>query len=141
MLEDTLKVLPAIDQIANGDHLLMMKAAIPYLPQPGQQFMALYIKAAELSNILGFYQSAPDVSACSMDNMCSASPAEMLQDIRCFCSQAEQDSIDQCIHMFQMMNLYISLQDSAGSPDLMKSFLSPEQQSMFETYQTMFQTP
>jgi len=138
MLEDTLKALPAIDQIANGGHLLMMKAAIPYLPQPGQQFMALYIKAAELTNILGYYKSSPDMSVCSAE-ACQTSPAQILEDIRCFCSRAEQESIDQCIHMFQMMNLYIALQDADGSPDLLKNFLSPEQQSLFETCQSMFQ--
>lgn len=140
MLEDTLKALPAIDQIANGDHLLMMKAAIPYLPQPGQQFMALFTKAAELTNILGYYRSAPDMSACSAD-MCSASPFEMLQDIRCFCSHAAQESIDQCVHMFQIINLYTALQDTDGDPEMLMSFLSPEQQSVFETCQSMFSTP
>lgn len=139
MFEDTLKSLPAIDQIANGSHLLMMKAAIPYLPRAGQQFMALYTKAAELTNILGYYRSAPDMSACSADT-CQLSPEEMLQDIRCFCDRAEQESIDRCIHMLQMMNLYISLQDADSSPELLKSFLPPEQQSMFETCQSMFQS-
>lgn len=38
-----------------------------------------------------------------------------------------------------MMNLYIALQDADGSPDMLKNFLSPEQQSMFETCQSMFQ--
>lgn len=137
MLEDTLKTLPAIDQIANGNHLLMMKAAIPYLPQPGQQFMALYTKAAELTNILGYYRSAPDMSACSAETR-QSSPAEMLQDIRCFCSHEEQETIDQCIQVFQMMNLYMSFQDAENNSELLKSFLSPEQQSMFETCQSMF---
>ena len=138
MLEDTLKVLPAIDQIANGDHLLMMKAAIPYLPQPGQKFMALFVKATELTNILGFYRTSPDLCACSIDEQ-HTSPTEMLQDIRCFCNQQEQDSIDQCIQMFQMIHLYHSMQDADNHPDVMKSFLSPEQQSMFETCQSIFQ--
>ncbi len=67
------------------------------------------------------------------------SPAEMLQDIRCFCNRKEQDSIDQCIQMFQMIHLYTSMQGADNNPDVMKSFLSPEQQSMFETCQSIFQ--
>ena len=137
MNEDTLIPLPAIDQIANGGHLLMMKAALPYMPQPGQRFMALYIKALELTNILDFYQNAaPDMSACSMEP--ADSPIEMLEDIRSFCSGPEQESIDQCLNMFQMMNLCMSLNDMGTGPDMFKNILSPEQQSLFETYQTMF---
>jgi len=51
MLEDTLKVLPAIDQIANGNHLLMMKAVIPYLPQTGPQMRAGLFSAQRLNRL------------------------------------------------------------------------------------------
>ncbi len=137
MLEDTLKMLPAIDQIANGNHLLMLKAALNYLPQPGQQFMALFIKASELTNILGYYQSVPDVKACCMEHT-HTTPSDMLQDLRSYCSHEEQASIDQCIQMMQMISLYTSLKDDGDTTDFLKNILSPEQQSLFESCQEMF---
>ena len=77
------------------------------------------------------------MSACSLEPE-HASFQEMLQDIRNFCTQAEQEMIDQCINIFQMINLYSSFQNSGSSSDMMKNLLSPEQQSLFETYQSMF---
>ena len=137
MLEDTLKALPAIDQIANGNHLLMMKAVIPYLPHPAQQIMALYAKASELTNILGYYQSSPDMSACST-NTGHVPLSDMLQDIRCFCSQEELGALDQLSGLMQMMELFGVMQNADENPDMLKNLLTPEQQAMFETCQSMF---
>ncbi|MEE0418856.1 MAG: hypothetical protein UDG86_02280 [Lachnospiraceae bacterium] len=136
MSEEPYVKMTAIDQISGGS-LQIIKAALPYIEQPGQRMLAVYIKAMELSNILSFYQETSDMSACSLEPE-HASFQEMLQDIRNFCTQAEQEMIDQCINIFQMINLYSSFQNSGSSSDMMKNLLSPEQQSLFETYQSMF---
>lgn len=138
MLEDTLKALPVIDQVANGGNLLLMKAMIPYLPQAGQRFLALYAKAAEITNLMGFYRSSPDLGACAGCEA-AASPEEMLSDIRCFCGRQEQEAIDQYIQMMQIMQLCQALQHTDGSPDMLKNLLPPEQQSMFEACHSMMQ--
>lgn len=140
MSEDTSVKLTAIDRIANSGGLQMMKAMLPYIDQSSQQMMALFIKSIEINNILSFYKTPKDVTASSFDPK-QVSATEMLKDIRDCVNGPEQDMIDQCLNMFQMMELYRSFQsmnESGGNPeDMLKNFLSPEQQAMFETYQTM----
>lgn len=149
MSEDHTVKLTVIDQIANGENLQMMKALLPYMGQGNQPMMAIYIKAMEISNILSFYEDPQEVQACSLGQPPS-STTEMLQDIRDYCSGPEQAMIDQCLSMMQMLDLYSTFQDSAGDgqgmsgggmDDMLKNLLSPEQQSMFDSYQSMFDSP
>lgn len=138
MSEDSSVKLTPIDQIANSGNLQMMKALLPYMARSGQHQMAILIKAMEINNVLSFYQHPSDVSASSLDTK-HISTMDMLQDIRSYLNGPEQSMIDQCLNMFQMMNLYNSFQNTGGSTDdMLKNLLSPEQQAMFETYQSMF---
>jgi hypothetical protein len=123
MHDDILKSLPAIDQIANEGSLMMLKAVIPYLPPAGQQILAFYAKGTEMANLLRFYQSAPDLSAAAMP---SASPSEMLQDVRCFCHGEMQEQIDSCIQMMQMLQLYQTMFDGCQTTPEDPSFDDPE---------------
>ena len=72
----------------------------------------------------------------------------MLNYIRLFCDESEKNMIDSCIQTIQMIqniSSYQELMQSLSSEnenptDFMKTFLTPEQQAMFETYQTMLNT-
>lgn len=145
MSQDTQK-LPqtAIDQIANEGHLKLLKAAIPYIRSDNQKSLAIYTKILELGNIIRFFdQPAPEMSICSEEE--EVSTLDMLSDIRSFCDESEKDMIDSCIQTIQTIQslssyqeLFQSISSEAENPmDLMKSFLTPEQQTMFETYQTI----
>lgn len=139
MYEETQTPLTAIDQIANGDQLQMMKAALPYIAQPSQRYAAIYIKAMEINNILSFYDETQDISICSLESE-QTSMADMFQEIKNYCSEAQKATIEQFLQIFQMMNVFQAMNGTADTSEMMKNMLSPEQQSMFDTYKTMFST-
>ena len=82
-----------------------------------------------------------------------AQPKDMLDGLKPYMSQAEKEMMEQMSSMMNMMEMVRSMQSmSEGSPDsssqgfgafnpmdMMKGMLSPEQQEMFEMYNTMFE--
>lgn len=98
--------LTAVDRIANGDGLQMMKAAVPYLPAGAQKSFSLYIKLMELGNLLSYYRDP--VHACSAPG--SASAEEILSDIRPYCNDAQRQSLDQAASLVSSLKLYQELQ-------------------------------
>ncbi len=112
----------ALDQIANRRHLQLVKAALPYVPLPGQKQLSVFIKLLELQNVLQFYQSGEAaVSACS-----AAEPPgmlEMLNGMRGYCEGEEQALLDQWISTFSMLELYASfaqmqrMEEEYAAPD------------------------
>ena len=138
----------AIDQISNEGHLTLLKAAIPYLHSDRQKSLAIYAKILELGNIIRFFnQPSPEMSICSEGEE-DVSILDMLNDLRSFCDESEKGMMDSCIQMIQTIQNLSSYQellqsfssDNQSPIDLMKNFLTPEQQTMFETYQTMFKS-
>lgn len=107
-------MLTALDQVANQNHLQMIKALIPYLQPSAQESVSICIKMMELQNILHFYhQSSPVLQACSTSQ---GSPAmlDILTDIRNYCDKGEQEMIDQWIQLLSTIELYSIF---AGSPE------------------------
>jgi len=139
MYEETNVPLTAIDQIANGDQLQMIKAALPYMMQPEQKYAAIYTKIMEIQNILSFYQETQDISICSLEQE-ETSIIDVFQDLKKYCPESQKAPLEQYIQIIQIMNIFQSSKSTDRSQDLMKNLLSPEQQSLFETYQTMFST-
>jgi hypothetical protein len=108
-------MLTAIDQIANQNHLQMIKASIPYLPVREQRMVAVYSKIAELQNILSFYSGRESsVVSCSLDRE-SSSAVDILNDIRTYCDPSEQEIIDRALQIITAMDLYSSM--AAANPD------------------------
>lgn len=102
-------MLTAIDQIANQNHLQMIKAAVPYLHAREQRFIAIYAKLLELQNIMSFYSgNTAEISSCSLDQE-PASTAEILSDIRNYCDPSEQEIIDHCLQIITAMELYSAM--------------------------------
>lgn len=147
MEEQAVPPLTAIDQIANGNSLQMLKAAIPYTPMKSQKFLAVYIKVMELENIISFYDdSDSSMKACSVECE-SFSMQDMISDMRKYSIGAQKEQLDSYMNLLNTMqtmqtyqNIFSQISgDSGGSPmDLVKGMLTPEQQSVFETYSSMF---
>lgn len=139
MNEKELK-LTDLDYATGSHHLQMMKAALPYMEIPQQRFMSMYIKWNELMRTMEFFQDNEEgmLSVCSLDEK-STSPADMLQAIKPFANQREQEMID---FMSKMVQNPMG-RGGGKSPFPMEqliSILPPEQQSRFETIQLMMQT-
>jgi hypothetical protein len=110
-------MLTALDQIANQNHLQVIKAAIPYTPPGSQKMLSVCVKLLELHNVLEFYRrDSPPVSACSTAQE-RPDILEILSDIRNYCDDGEQAVLDQWIQIISVMELssiFTQTQDSDG---------------------------
>lgn len=107
-------MLTVLDQIANQNHLQLIKAIIPYLPSGSQQMIAVGIKMMEIRNILGFYKNNDCcVSACAAPSG-GTDLIDILSDLRNYCDEKEQAMIDQCIQLMTTMELYSVFAQTAG---------------------------
>lgn len=111
MEEENIPPLTALDQIANGSNLLMIKALLPYLPSTATRSLAFYIKYMELQNTMSFFNTSPDMTICSVPER-PASPAEMIADIRRFCNPAQRSMLDECISTLETLEMYQSIMQS-----------------------------
>lgn len=105
-MEDSAKTpLTAVDRIADGDGLQVMKAAIPYLPGTLQKTFSVYVKMMEVSNILSYYNNP--IHACSAQ---SASAEDILNDIIPYCTDTQRQSIDQAMSLVSTLKMYQEIQ-------------------------------
>lgn len=109
-------MLTALDQVANQNHLQLLKAAIPYIQPSSQKMASVCIKVLELQNVLRFYkQNDRCMGACST----SSDPpgiVDILTDIRNYCEDGEQEMVDQCIQVISTMELYSMFMQSQDEP-------------------------
>jgi hypothetical protein len=113
-------MLTPIDQIANQNHLQLVKAALPYIrPQTQKQFSIL-IKMMELQNILRFYKSnSCCIHACDTSSE-QTGMLDMLTNIRNYCEGEEAELVDQWIQFASTLELYSLFMQS--SDDLSSIF-------------------
>lgn len=107
-------MLTALDQVANQNHLQLLKAVIPYIQPERQKTLSVCIKMMEMQNILRFFsQEKQCVSACSSD---TEHPGflDILTDIRNYCEEGEQELLDQWIQILSTMELYSVFAQSQG---------------------------
>lgn len=98
----------AVDRIADGNGLQMMKAAVPYLPAGMQKSVSIYIKMLEMQNLLSYYNQP--MRACEIQENAS-SPAEMIGDIRDYCTQSQCQSLDQAMNLINTIKMYQEFQN------------------------------
>lgn len=146
-MENTDSHLTAFDEMTFSNRLQILKTFFPYLPVSSQRFLSSYIKISELSAAFKMCQdnTKNNLSACSTDNQ--KTPVELLNDIKSFCSPTEKNSIDNAINFmntFQMYREFMEFEKDKPSGehnsffDTIKNMLSPEQQAMFNNYETSF---
>lgn len=111
MDDNTLKTMTTFDSLLQSDHLMMLKAAIPYLSGDARKTLSIICKFLELKKTVKM--SEDESSALSM---CSAPCTEgelntvlMLKEIRPYCNKKEQENVDFFIDVFQMYDTYSSM--------------------------------
>jgi len=135
-----------LDELVSENHVQMIKTAIPYISVPTQRFAAIYAKALELNNTISFFSNTgSDLSACDLST--DGTALDMLNDIQDYCNEQEKDMVDLLINFLNSFQLYNSYKaefgqaaDTNNPMGLLKTFLSPEQQSLFETYNLLLNT-
>ena len=122
MEQNSLKPMTPFDNLVTPPFLYTLKLLLPYTPPSVQRFFGIYIKFLELRHTMEYFQGF-DFS----------SPANILEGLKPYMvrsmqsmSEGSPDSSSQGFGAFNPM-------------DMMKGMLSPEQQEMFEMYNTMFE--
>ena len=117
--------LTPFDNRINNPTLQMIKLLIPYLPPKNQRILAIYIKFVEFHNTLSSFR---------VFRSKTHSTGDMLNEIRPYLPQDIFDSIDNILNIMNMMEMM----NTSDPNEMLKNMLTPEQQSMFEMYNTMF---
>lgn len=118
--------------------LQLTKLLIPYLPRETQRIMAIYVKFMEFQNTWSSFHAFKQKTYTTQD---------IFQNLKPYMPPSVCESIDNLMNMMNMMELFQGMQD-AGSGDnsgygfdpmqMMQGMLTPEQQGMFDMYNTMF---
>lgn len=115
--------------------LQITKLLIPYLPPQTQRIIAIYVKYMEFQNTLSsfhtFRQKVHDAK-------------DIIQELKPYMPPSACDSIENIQNMMNMMEMFQSFQETTDNESnfdpmsMMKDMLSPDQQNIFEMYNTMF---
>ena len=116
--EQTLK-MTELDYLTAAPHLQMIKAALPYINIQEQRIFSLLVKIAELERTVQLVgkNEEGELGICSLEEDAPASPLDMLNAMKPYGTEAEQDFIDLIINFLQGSQLYQSYMDSMDVPD------------------------
>ena len=142
-----------LDQLTSEPHLQMIKAALPYIQIPEQRFFSLMVKIKELERTIRLFDQRENesIGICSLKEEETASPVDMLNAMKPYGNESEQDLIDLMINFMQASRLsksYRESQETDGTKtqkksaiplEQLKTILPPDQQSRLETIQLMMQ--
>lgn len=116
--EQTLK-MTELDYLTAAPHLQMIKAALPYINIQEQRIFSLLVKIGELERTVQLFgkKEEGELGICSLEEDAPASPLDMLNAMKPYGTEAEQDFIDLIINFLQGSQLYQSYMDSMDDPD------------------------
>ena len=116
--EQTLK-MTELDYLTAAPHLQMIKAALPYTNIQEQRIFSLLVKIGELERTVQLFgkKEEGELGICSLEEDAPASPLDMLNAMKPYGTEAEQDFIDLIINFLQGSQLYQSYMDSMDVPD------------------------
>ena len=139
--------ITTFDQLISTQSLQILKLLIPYTPPENQRFLAVYTKFLELQHTIDFFQRFhSDVYSQDFEKK-TFSPFHIIQEIRPYIPAQFGETFDMLMNMMDMMEVFQNMNETADSdgntdPDfdpmaMMKNMLAPEQQAMFDMYNTM----
>ncbi len=120
--ESTIK-LTDFDHLTGDRHLQMMKAALPYVNASGQRFLSILVKLQELRRTIALFDrgEASELGAMSLDGGRPRSPVDMLNAVKPYASQQEQEFIDMVCNLMEGLRIGsqyqqdMMLQEAAGA--------------------------
>lgn len=94
------------DYMTQSRELQMLKTVLPYMKESQKKQFAILIKYMELQNTIQvFSQEDKVLSMCSVDENSNPMLA-MLNDLRQFCTEKEQETLDTLANMLSMLETY-----------------------------------
>ncbi len=129
------KLMTPLDEFVTPAFLYALKLFLPYAPSYMQRTLAIFLKFFELKITLGSFYGFGGAPR-------KYSTANILDDLKPYMDQKEQNMMDQMESMASMMEMMQQMSDSPSvhgeeeiSPfDLMKGMLDPEQQNIFNMF-------
>ena len=141
-MEDwTINHMTPFDSRIATQSLQLTTLLIPYLPRETQRIMAIYVKFMEFQNTWSSFRAFKQKSYTTQD---------IFQELRPFMPPSASESIDNLMNMMSMMEMMQSMQEMQETSNdgasgfgfnpmqMMQGMLTPEQQGMFDMYNTMF---
>jgi hypothetical protein len=138
-------------------NMKLIKTALPYIQVSEQRFFSIYLKFSEFINTIQFFsKNETSLTACEQSDYSQGNLLEMVTALKNVCNDTERETLDMLLNFLQAMQLYKTYsefyktsgdfkpdEDTSGAlqfqnMDMLKAFLSPEQQTMFETYKSLF---
>lgn len=116
MEQDEFEYTPTMfDMETQSKNIQILKTIIPYMEGSNQKNFAVMVKFLELKNVITIFNQHPSsLSMCSSEDL-SEKRLQLLNDIKKFCSPAEQDSIDMMLTAFQMFSSYDMMMNTSQS--------------------------
>lgn len=133
--------LTEFDIATCGTYFQMIKAYLPYTSGEQQKMFALFIRLAELMQTLEFYKNMPCPSPLARAHH---DAEHIMNDIKRFCPKKDCEIFNMMSNfnnMNEIFNIYNAMNSEPQAPDkssdMLKNFLSPKQQQMYEQYSRM----
>ena len=91
------------DEITQTRELQMLKTIIPYMPHDSQKQITLMVHYISLMNSMRMIDCAPALSVAETESMADRR-LSMLNALKKYCSKSEQDTIDNLINIFSVLD-------------------------------------
>lgn len=113
-----------LDYLTAAPHLQMIKAALPYVHVQEQRFFSILVKMSELERTIQLFHTPEEgmVGICSLEDDAPASPLDMLNAMKPYGTEAEQEFIDLIINFLQGTKLYEAYREAADSGDFQDGY-------------------
>ena len=128
------------DIATTSQEIQMLKAFIPFVEPSLQRTLAICIRLFELINTLDFYNHMGE--DCPLNRKTKDKKA-IFNEIKKYCPKenmemfemmSNMDNISEYLKMYQAMS---TPSKENNQSDVLKNFLTPEQQKMYESYKDM----
>lgn len=94
-----------LDTLVQDRQLQMLKTALPYMNNSSQKSIAFLIKYMELQRTVSLFNSPQaSLQICSVPESEEPRPLQMLEALRDFFTEKEQETIDTLINYMQMFS-------------------------------------
>lgn len=132
--------LSPFDELTIPSELQLLKLILPYTPVTNQKMLGILIKFLELEYTIDFFQHC-NLKLHSQTTDAPVSFSNIISEIAPYLSKRDSKMLASVQNILNILEMMQTFQDtSSTSPaDLFSGMLSPEQQEMFQMYQTMFQ--
>ncbi len=133
--------LTEFDIATCGTYFQMIKAYLPYIDGQQQQMLAIFIRLAELMQTLEFYRNMPCASPLCRKNK---DHNRIIDEIKRYCPKKDMEIFEMMSNlgsMNEIFNIYNAMNNGehkdGPDTDMLKNFLSPKQQQLYEQYSRM----